>query len=212
MSKKKIILLSLLFTGMVIVGALYYQQHIITQNVFDEMYYSRVRKHYDWFGGNRSTLFSNMKQLKTISKDTEMYSTQEGIFLESYKEEYLEQNQHIELFFSRQPKVLSISLRWEFSKNGENMFLTYIYDVDSKELSKNPIEITGQKYVTTSTSDVSEVKKFLSRNGLTLAEVQQTYAIFLYDKLLGDWFDINEKYSKFSLEELGEYSLIDKEK
>lgn len=75
MRKKKVVIALFIITGMIIVGYSYYEHYTKIQNVFDHMFYTRVRTNYDWFGENKKTLFDNMEQLEDIPKDRELYGT-----------------------------------------------------------------------------------------------------------------------------------------
>ena len=53
MSGKMTLVLAII---LIVAGVLFYHNFIKIGNVFDQMYYARVRTSYNWFGGNRVTL------------------------------------------------------------------------------------------------------------------------------------------------------------
>lgn len=211
MRKKKVVIGLFIFGGMIIAGYSYYQHYVKNQNVFDQMFYTRVRTHYEWFGGNQKTSFNNMEQLEDISKDAELYSTQEGVFEESYKKDYTGEDNYITIDFYREEKIIIFSYRIEFPSEDERLWMTYTYDLERKKLIKEPLSIVSSMYNSESqyNTDLFQIKDLLSRHNLTLQEIEQTQYWFLYDRILADWLDANKNQSRFSLENLGRFKFVD---
>lgn len=211
MKKKKVVIALFIIAGMIIVGYSYYEHYVKIQNVFDQMFYTRVRTNYDWFGENEKTLFDNMEQLEDISKDTELYSTQEGIFEERYKKAYTREDCYITINFYKEDKIINFNYRIEFPSEDERLWMTYTYDLDRKKLIKEPLSIVSSMYNSESqyNTDLFQIKGLLLRHNLTLQEIEQIQYWFLYDRILVDWFDANKEYSRFSLKNLGRFEFVD---
>ena len=185
--------------------------------MFDQMYYTRVRTHFSWFHNNRMTMFDYMEQLERHSKDAERTHTQDGYFPEDYKAEYLKENQIIYLTAYREEKVINFSFEWRFPRENEGIekiLLKYEYDVESKQLTKNPITITSNLNDNglERSQNEEDINDLLSRHGISREEIAELYDWFLYDKFLVDWYDANGIYSRGSLHNLGMYTLVDKTK
>lgn len=207
--KRKIILGTILVVAMLLSGFLYYRNFIRVKNVFDQMYYTMVQNHFDWWGGNRTTLFGNMEQL--VSRDPEVSHIEEGFFIEMYKNEYLEKNQSISIDFIKKDRKIVFSFGYEFPETDERMWLTYSYDIKSKRLLKEPVTIVSEQYEDAEHFNTNEddINDFLSRHSLTRTEMDELHEWFLYDRILADWFDANGNKTRFSLENLGRYTFVD---
>ena len=185
--------------------------------MFDQMYYTRVRTDFDWFSNNRMTMFDYMEQLERHTRGAELTHTQDGWFPEDYKAEYLEENQSIYLTAYREEKVINFSFEWRFPRENEGIekiLLKYEYDVESKQLTKNPITITSNLNDNglERSQNEEDINDLLSRHGISREEIAELYDWFLYDKFLVDWYDANGIYSRGSLHNLGMYTLVDKTK
>lgn len=182
---KKYVFFSLTLFGILILGIMLYKKSTREQNVFDQMYYTRVHKSFDWMNpGNPRGLFSNMKQLKGIQRDNEQTYTIEGWFVEKYKKEYLEDGSMLRIEFydikadQHAQIIISYYTGWQEDDPYayENSY-TYIYDVQKKTLHY-------------SSSDPQNEKKD-----------------FLYEIFLRDWFEANPN-TKYSLDSLGSFDLV----
>lgn len=179
--RDKIIIIAVLSVILLVVGMNVAKKVIRERNVFDEMYYSRVHKTYDWFGvigGNPRTMFSNMPQMVGVTRDNEMTYTEEGIFCEHYRQGYLEENEGIEVTFFRDDKEMYID--YVYNDGKDYKWYSYCYYVDEKILvydSNDP--------------DNTERKNFL------------------YEIFLPDWFEANEGVSHYSIDHLGKFTYRD---
>ena len=209
MKIKKVVLILLLIIALLVAGSLFYHNFFKIGNVFDQMYYTRIRTTYNWFGGNRVTLFQNMEQLKNIPRDMELYCTEEGFFFENYKEEYLEENQSISFDFSKARLTIAFTFAYRFPDTDERISLVYTYYLENRELIKRPIRIVGDQYTNSFSENKDDIDDFLSRHDLTWEEIEELHNWFLYDKILVDWFEANDAKSRFSLNNLGRFTLVD---
>ena len=179
--KDKVIIIALMSVVLLVVGWTVAKKVIRERNVFDEMYYSRVHRTYDWFGvigGNPRTMFSNMPQMAGVTRDEEMVDTQEGIFFEHYKEGCPDENENIQISFFIDDKEMYMDFVYDDGKDYK--WYSYCYYVADKLLvydSNDP--------------DNTERKKFL------------------YEIFLPDWFEANEGVSHYSMDNLGKFTFRD---
>jgi len=195
---------------------LFYKYYVI-QNAFDQMYYSRVRHHYDWFGGNRSTLFSNMKQLEGITKDGEMMATQDGMYTDVYSSEYIPENAWLHICTARNKKYISFSYKITFEETQEipyeeYIWLSFTYYLNTKELKKEAVLLESDRYSTSDEKwyldDKEQISEFLKSRDMTWEEIAEIYDWYFYDVFLTDWFEANARHTRFSLDNLGKYTMV----
>ncbi len=134
--RDKIIIITLLSIVLFVVGTNVAKKVIRERNVFDEMYYSRVHRTFVDFwgawGGNFRTMFSNMPQMKSVSRDEEMINTQEGRFFECYKQEYLNDDERLHVSMYTDDKEMYITFSYD-DEEGHKWY-SYCYYVDDKQL------------------------------------------------------------------------------
>lgn len=180
--RDKIMMVILASVILLVVGWTVIPKAIRERNVFDEMYYSRVHRIFDWFGvggKNPRTMFSNMPQLEGVTRDNEMLYTQERNFYENYKQEYLNANEslHISMYVDRKKMYIDFSCE---DIDGYKWYV-YCYYVEDRLLVYE-----------TNDPDNTERKNFL------------------YEIFLPDWFAANEGISHYSMEHLGKFEFVDK--
>ena len=179
--RDKVIIIALMSVVLLVVGWTVAKKVIRERNVFDEMYYSRVHRTYDWFGvigGNPRTMFSNMPQMAGVTRDEEMISTEEGYFYEHYDQKYLGINETLHVSMHTDSKKMYIDFSCE-DEDGYKWYV-YCYYVADRVLvydSNDP--------------DNTERKKFL------------------YEIFLPDWFEANEGVSHYSMDNLGKFTFRD---
>lgn len=178
----------------IFVGALVYKQFIQIQNIFDQMYYTRIE----------SYSFSNMPQIKPVSRDKESNYTSDGDFESDYKEEYLSEGESLAIVFDRNEKIMEIIAVKRF--NEFRIVFRYTYDVKTKQLHE-AVECVyseldfGESNESSEefrerTKNPQEILLIIEKSGLTKEDLHQFKKYFLYDKLLTDWSDAN--FSRFS--------------
>ena len=178
----KVIIITLLSVILLAVGWNVAKKVIRERNVFDEMYYSRVHRTYDWFGvigGNPRTMFSNMPQMSGVTRDEEMIYTEEQWFIESYKKKYLNEKEGLSIDIYGNDKEMCINFYYDIK--GDFKWYTYYYYVDKKQLVYE-----------TNDPDNTERKNFL------------------YEVFLPDWFEANAGMSHYSMDNLGKFTFVDK--
>ncbi|GLC80085.1 TipC family immunity protein [Lacrimispora brassicae] len=194
--KRIIIIICILLSGVFI-----YKQFIQIQNIFDQMYYTRIRTHYDWWGGalggfgNKADSFSKMPQIKQISRDAESNYTVDGYFTNGYKEEYLSEGESLVITFDRNEKTMEIIAVKRF--NEFDIIYRYTYDIKKKQLTETvecdygEIYNENPRFFREHTKNPQEILLIIEKAGLTKEDLLQYKKYFLYDKLLTDWVDGN---------------------
>ena len=190
----------------IFVGTLVFTQFIRIQNVFDQMYYTRIRTHYDWWEGalgglgNKQSSFSKMPQIEPVSRDEESFYTEMQGFMNYYQDEYLREGESLVIDCRSNEKKVYIVATKRF--NGFEIVYSYTYDIEEKCL-KEKVGYVGEK----TTVDIQEVLLMVEKSGLTKEDLLQYKKYFLYDKLLTDWLAVNE--SRFSINDLGNVEFIE---
>jgi len=219
--KEKIVAMVICIVFMLIAGTCFYSEYIRIKNIFDKMYYTRVRTHYDWWGGalggggNEPTSFSNMPQIVRISRDEESYYTDEGYFVNNYKGEYLGEGESLVIVCERNEKTMAIIAAKRFTEF--KIIYRYTYDIKKRQL-KEVVECRyGELYSGEAneypesykeySDDLQEILLVIGDTGLTKEDLIQYKKYFLYDKLLTDWQAAND--SRFSANRLGNVEFIE---
>ena len=182
--RDKIIIILLLSVILLAIGGNIAKKVIRERNVFDEMYYSRVHRFYfegfkGVWGGNFRTMFSNMPQMWSVSRDKEMVNTEEQRFVESYREKYLKEK---EMF------------RVTMYGNNEEIHMDFYYDIKGDFKWYSYYYYVNEKLLVYETNDPDNTER---KN-------------FLFEVFLPDWFEANKGLSNYSMDDLGEFTFIDK--
>lgn len=184
LSKHSKLVLGIAVVIMAFLGSYSYRIRFWEQNVFDQIYYSRV--HYNTkfsevvspFGYYR-ILFKDMPQLCKKDYDEESDDLELTCMLyEQYDDEFLEDGHEITFDFF----VYYLTLYIKYEINTEDSREVYVYEY-------SPIEKTLT--YRTSNPENTEMKNFL------------------FDRVLSDWFAANKGRTRFSSQNLGEYTFID---
>ena len=205
--KKGFVVIVASLIGLLFVGNSIYKNYIRIQNIFDQMYYTRIRTHYDWWGGtmggggNEADSFSKMPQIEPVSRDSESYYTAEGYFEDRYMPEYLEKDESLVVICYRIGSAVEISARKKFN----DFTITYFYDYDVKtKIMKESVDYYSEDK---ETSDIQEVCRLASESGLSKEDLIEYKKYFLYDKLLTDWLAVNP--SRFSISDWGRVEFVE---
>ena len=179
-SKRFILLWGLLAVILVFLGYRGYCTFIRERNVFDQMYYSRVHKSTELdWFIDYRRLFKDMPQLRTPQWNEDDVDIWMGNMVFEFYDDNYLEDGH-EIRFTFYVDEPSMYITYRIRmENGEEWY-TYRYDVDKKILTYN-----------TSDPENMEMKNFL------------------FDRVLPDWFAANQGRTRFSIENLGEYTLID---
>ena len=159
--KKRIHLIFFIMFFIILIGVTIYSNFVREQNVFDQMYYSRVHERFELSSiGKVKGLFSNMEQLDNRGRDNEGYYINEGQYYERYKDEYCEEEAELRISFYTDTKEMDICYRVN-KKEEKSECYCYKYSVQNKILMY-------------SSNDPNNTKKD-----------------FLYKIFLRDWFESN---------------------
>lgn len=197
---------------------LYYQRQVT--NVFDEIYYSN---YYGYFFENLRT------ETRMINVDKISFWSEGGIsslgdgadHSASYLDEYTNENERIILEFIGEGESLILG------GSSKNMVISYLiyhdpmddtlaetdsfqiymsYDVDTKELEYENIGVRAKGEI--NTENMVLVVEFLNEHGYTRSKIGELQEYVLYEKILTDWFYYNADTTRFSMERLGKFTLV----
>ena len=205
--KKRIAIIVVSLTGLLLAGNSIYKNYIRIQNVFDQMYYTRIRTHYDWWCGalggfgNKAISFSKMPQIEPVSRDEESYYTSEGYFQDFYLPEYLGKGERLSTVCSRNNGTVYIEAQKKF--NEFTIAYYYEYDVKTKRMQEIVECYNEDEYL----ADIQEVYRMASEFGLSKKNLIGYKKYFLYDKLLTDWLAANS--SRFSVSDWGNVEFVE---
>ena len=178
--KKRIHLIFLIMFFIILIGVTVYSNFVREQNVFDQMYYSRVHERFELSSiGKVKGLFSNMEQLDNRGRDNEGYYINEGQYYERYKADYLEDGAELKISFFTDTEELIICYRTNSEDYENSKWYSYDYKVRDKTL-------------TYTTNDSENAKKS-----------------FLYEIFLKDWFESNHSL-RYSFDYLGNVKIVER--
>lgn len=196
----------------ILVGTLVYRHFIQVQNIFDQMYYCRVQTGFSKYF--KTSSFDKMPQLEG-SKQWGRTIPYEGVFQNNYKNNYLSENEFLEIDCSSREKVMTIFATKEFDEF--KIIYKYNYDVKKKQLTESVGCRYGELYSGESTAYVEDFKEYtenieeillvIDKAGLTREDLIQYRNHFIYDKLLTDWLDVSN--SRFSADRWGNVEVIE---
>ena len=206
-NKKVIVVIVASLIGLLFVGNSIYKKYIRIQNIFDQMYYTRVRTHYDWWGGamggggNKATSFSIMPQIEPVSRDSESNYTADGFFVNRYMLKYLEKDESLVVKFDRNLGTVKIEAGRQFDEF--TIVYRYYYDIKTKIMQESVNYYSEDK----DSSDIQEVYRLANESGLSKEDLIEYKKYFLYDKLLTDWLAVNS--SRFSISDWGRVEFVE---
>ena len=205
--KKRIAIIVVSLTGLLLAGNLIYRNYIRIQNVFDQMYYTRIRTHYNWWCGamggfgNKADSFSKMPQIEPVSRDEESYYTSEGYFQDFYLPEYLGKGERLSTVCSRNNGTVYIEAQKKF--NEFTITYHYEYDVKTKRMQERVECYDEDEH----SLEIQEIYRIASKSGVSKEDLIEYKKYFLYDKLLTDWLAANP--SRFSVSDWGNVEFIE---
>ncbi|MBD5118930.1 MAG: hypothetical protein HDT37_07460 [Clostridiales bacterium] len=180
MKKRTPRLIALALLCLIAISAYVYCSYVRVQNVFDQMYFSRTQFN-SWFGGftNSRYLFEDVLQIKNPSKDTVNGTIEMGNKVYEHYDSKFLEDGHRIAFCFNMTSHI-LYIDYTVETEGGQEWYEYIYNVDQKSLT----------YKTSNPENI-EMKQFL------------------FDRVLPDWFAANGLKTRFSLQNLGHYTLID---
>lgn len=218
---KKFLVKFLVICALIVVGIVIQviTKEVKVDNVFQEYYYSKVQSAPKLY---TSTNFEGIEEAD-IMEDPSFREHLYGVgYNGSYEDEALKDDEEIYITFDQGKgrKELRISatliLRESEEEEVEQLNYRYVYSTEDRKL--NIEKVTYESYYTEYdtegeysiyTNEPEEILYHVEEHDLNLADVEDYIDYFLYDKVLTDWFEHNEK-SKFSMDNLGDVEIIDK--
>ena len=166
----------------VLVGSFYGYYKANNRNVFEEMYNS-------YYNILPIRTIDNMPQIESISKD----ERKKDIVALKYKKNDNENNVTVTLVKKDDKKIITIQYDVNISE-GVNVYVTYIYDMNSHKLS-NSVSVYGDK-VPNNEDRIEKMRGFIEQYNISKEQLQKISDDGL-DKVLTDWKRYsNSSYSK----------------
>jgi len=166
----------------VLVGSFYGYYKANNRNVFEEMYNS-------YYNILPIRTIDNMPQIESISKD----EREKDIVALKYKKNDNENNVTVTLVKKDDKKIITIQYDVNISE-GVNVYVTYIYDMNSHKLS-NSVSVYGDK-VPNNEDRIEKMRGFIEQYNISKEQLQKISDDGL-DKVLTDWKRYsNSSYSK----------------
>jgi|GEM_PF-6697452 len=184
--------------------------HLNEKNVFDEIYYSELKL----LKGYIFKPNPNIENLKQIEKDPRDRRISEwgtlGTAREYYKDGILGENKSITIWFCKGEveglsKKLEISYEIQISETVK-LYLINEYDVSTKNLHQS-VHIWDGTPNDGQSAYGEEIYPYLAQYGISIDEVKVLADEVLYEIFLPDWFEGNNGHSKFSMDNLGDFTI-----
>ncbi|MCL1924046.1 MAG: hypothetical protein FWF50_00515 [Defluviitaleaceae bacterium] len=108
-------------------------------------------------------------------------------------------------------KVITFHFELHFPETNELVRMHYTYDLETRTLVSNPIRILSSLYREDSDfaeiiTDKTHIQDFLYRHNLTMYELVKLNYWFLFERILGEWFEVS---GRFSYNNLGNFIFLD---
>ena len=174
----------------VLVGSFYGYYKINNRNAFEEMYNS-------YYNILPIRTIDNMPQIESISKD----EREKDIVALKYKKNDNENNVTVTLVKKDDKKIITIQYDVNISE-GVNVYVTYIYDMNSHKLS-NSVSVYGDK-VPNNEDRIEKMRGFIEQYNISKEQLQKISDDGL-DKVLTDWK--NYSGSSYSKDNMGKLTI-----
>ena len=174
----------------VLVGSFYGYYKINNRNAFEEMYNS-------YYNILPIRTIDNMPQIESIPKD----EREKDIVALKYKKNDNENNVTVTLVKKDDKKIITIQYDVNISE-GVNVYVTYIYDMNSHKLS-NSVSVYGDK-VPNNEDRIKKMKGFIEQYNISKEQLQKISDDGL-DKVLTDWK--NYSGSSYSKDNMGRLTI-----
>ena len=174
----------------VLVGSFYGYYKANNRNVFEEMYNS-------YYNILPIRTIDNMPQIESIPKD----EREKDIVALKYKKNDNENNVTVTLVKNDDKKIITIQYDVNISE-GVNVYVTYIYDMNSHKLS-NSVSVYGDK-VPNNEDRIEKMKGFIEQYNISKEQLQKISDDGL-DKVLTDWK--NYSGSSYSKDNMGRLTI-----
>ena len=177
-------------TVVILIGSFYGYYKANNRNVFEEMYNS-------YYNILPIRTIDNMPQIESIPKD----EREKDIVALKYKKNDNENNVTVTLVKKDDKKIITIQYDVNISE-GVNVYVTYIYDMNSHKLS-NSVSVYGDK-VPNNEDRIEKMKGFIEQYNISKEQLQKISDEGL-DKVLTDWK--NYSGSSYSKDNMGRLTI-----
>lgn len=205
-----------------------YRHFIEYRNVFDQMFHSRFDygDSRDRFRPRNTFLY---EQLNERERQRAAWGRRPGALEEvgwdwsrrwsSYRHYLLEDGQGIFFRFTEEPlrgrrRGIEFVFWWMCPDREVTLYLEYQYHIETRELIKVPPRFSDRHLgirVHIYDEDYEDyIDDYLSRIGLTREEIDELHYSFFFERVLGDWFEANRWHTRFSPNNLGQFTFVDK--
>lgn len=182
-----------------------------TENVYDEMYLTM--KSYS-NSGDSFLFFSAPPAYDYTLRDLHFSSQLHWIDNSSsryYGPEDLRETEFLSISYSEKNKSVNFSYR--LGLDDGDIFIQFLYNSQSKMLVCNPITISSveskEKSGPEPTKNAEFVLPFFVENDIEMEDIEAIKNYVLNEKILPDWFEANAGKSKYSMDNLGEFTVVD---
>jgi len=177
-------------TVVILIGSFYGYYKANNRNVFEEMYNS-------YYNILPIRTIDNMPQIESIPKD----EREKNIVALKCKKNDNENNVTVTLVKNDDKKIITIQYDVNISE-GVNVYVTYIYDMNSHKLS-NSVSVYGDK-VPNNEDRIEKMKGFIEQYNISKEQLQKISDEGL-DKVLTDWK--NYSGSSYSKDNMGRLTI-----
>jgi len=177
-------------TVVILIGSFYGYYKANNRNVFEEMYNS-------YYNILPIRTIDNMPQIESIPKD----EREKNIVALKCKNNDNENNVTVTLVKNDDKKIITIQYDVNISE-GVNVYVTYIYDMNSHKLS-NSVSVYGDK-VPNNEDRIEKMKGFIEQYNISKEQLQKISDEGL-DKVLTDWK--NYSGSSYSKDNMGRLTI-----
>ena len=204
--KKRLILLLVVAMAM---GGYRLYHYMRIKNVFDEIFYSELELKKK---GKANPSLGNVENINKGagwgSRDDIWY---EGYFmLEQYKREVLDADKYMSIEFINgmgREQMLAVKYIFTFAEKID-LYIRYEYYVSKKQVYEQISIYDGTLKNNRDIETREEIESYLKKYNISKEEVQALAQEGLYEIFLTDWFEGNKKYTRFSMEDLGDVEII----
>ena len=133
--------------------------------------------------------FNEVPELEGLEYDDLAQFENFGGLSVPYKEEYLEENCKVELFFPRSEKIIKIPIVVKLSE-GTRLLIRMRYDYEERFITYEPISISNKTKETgevTHYYDEENVNRYLKEFGITKEDIAEYQHYALYDVVVRTW-------------------------
>ena len=177
-------------TVVILIGSFYGYYKANNRNAFEEMYNS-------YYNILPIRTINSMPQIESIPKD----EREKDIVALKYKKNDNENNVTVTLVKKDDKKIITIQYDVNISE-GVNVYVTYIYDMNSHKLS-NSVSVYGDK-VPNNEDRIEKMKGFIEQYNISKEQLQKISDEGL-DKVLTDWK--NYSFSSYSKDNMGRLTI-----